>query len=854
MVETEPSVDQPEEILPTSPAEQQEAIFGDEINQLEKEIKNDFPPSTIDQETGQPLPAQPLVTGEDIDELIADSSGKLYVVCIAPFATPQGARFYKSLIEANRHKVYGDGRSVGLRSLDMHSDLGGVFLPAGDQPHEMLVYVRNGQIVHRSPHALSIQGHKKVVHGLLTNNAAEVDEGMSMHDTTTPLPSPDDLPPPITPANIPDEEAAEPDAAPPRKKVTIVNAEEDDDDGKKRNKVRIVSENPKEVTIVNEKKKSRKKVTIVDAEDAAAEETTISIPKKPAVPEAPNTPEKPTNTPERVVPPVPERVPGPEPTDPIPVESRIQGYPITQLDKMIYTGVSGEAVPGARKPMWDPEQDLFYINAIDAGPRWQDKPLLRINPASMQLNRRYDKTDALYGLQLRVMIQLDPDGILRVSLQPSAALIQKRKEKKPPIRWAPITRPKITIRPPRDRRKKDQEDDAHDHHEEETSLDKQGFSDFQQWPTKSRNISSEYGMRNGHMHRGIDITPDDPTSWPEVKPVLAWEVVYVEKDYKDNKYPRDFKRWWLSKDQWTYGNCVIVRHAPGNKYTFYAHLKHGSINVKRWTKVRLDTVIALMGNSGWVDTDQTNQEYPAKHLHLEYFHIPNSENLTGEQVYAKKRWKPHANPEWYLPGKSAPTVTTTKKEEVAPVPDTKETEKKVDFPERIGYPNARNFPPSLDKIKDTLDTKEKRFEAFVKAMGYEDQIDTFRALAKKHKLDIAMIPAVMWADTGYRRHVKHKNNPWNVRDNENGWYLARDTLEEGINEIGEVLNNQYLKKQTTIWWLSGYWRTLGTFPAWPLYATDMSWNWHRNVTNMMSFVHGEQRDHSNTFREQNISV
>lgn len=86
-------------------------------------------------------------------------------------------------------------------------------------------------------------------------------------------------------------------------------------------------------------------------------------------------------------------------------------------------------------------------------------------------------------------------------------------------------------------------------------------------------ISSRYGMRNGRMHRGLDIAARTGTA---IKAADGGKVVYAGR-------------------RGAYGNLVEVDH--GNGYvTRYAHCS--SINVKRGDKVYKGQVIAKVGNTG----------------------------------------------------------------------------------------------------------------------------------------------------------------------------------------------------------------------------------------------------------------
>lgn len=101
-------------------------------------------------------------------------------------------------------------------------------------------------------------------------------------------------------------------------------------------------------------------------------------------------------------------------------------------------------------------------------------------------------------------------------------------------------------------------------------------------PTRGR-ISSRYGMRNGRMHRGLDIASSPGTS---IKAADGGKVVFA--GYRG-----------------AYGNLVEVDHGNGYK-TRYAHCS--KILVKPGDKVYKGQHIATMGNTG---------RSTGPHLHLE---------------------------------------------------------------------------------------------------------------------------------------------------------------------------------------------------------------------------------------------
>lgn len=110
-------------------------------------------------------------------------------------------------------------------------------------------------------------------------------------------------------------------------------------------------------------------------------------------------------------------------------------------------------------------------------------------------------------------------------------------------------------------------------------------------PTRGR-VSSRYGMRNGRMHRGLDIAASTGTA---IKAADGGKVVFT--GYKG-----------------AYGNMVEVDHGNGYK-TRYAHCS--KILVKTGTKVHKGQHIANVGNTG---------RSTGPHLHLEILKNGSNQN------------------------------------------------------------------------------------------------------------------------------------------------------------------------------------------------------------------------------------
>ena len=107
------------------------------------------------------------------------------------------------------------------------------------------------------------------------------------------------------------------------------------------------------------------------------------------------------------------------------------------------------------------------------------------------------------------------------------------------------------------------------------------------WPVPfTKNITSGFGMRNGKMHKGIDIS----SSGVGGKDIVASDSGLVESVSHSGK---------------GYGNCVIIKH-EGGKQTLYAHCN--SICVSQGSQVKKGEKIATVGSTG---------DSSGNHLHFE---------------------------------------------------------------------------------------------------------------------------------------------------------------------------------------------------------------------------------------------
>lgn len=121
---------------------------------------------------------------------------------------------------------------------------------------------------------------------------------------------------------------------------------------------------------------------------------------------------------------------------------------------------------------------------------------------------------------------------------------------------------------------------------------------------KTNQITQKYG--NGHT--GIDIIGKE--GLPEII-AHSGGVVYAIQDGQDNNIKATGVK--------SYGNYVQIKH-PNNMYTLYAHLKKGSVKVKKGDNVSLGQVIGTMGNSG-----RTSGTSATTGIHL-HFEVRNKDN------------------------------------------------------------------------------------------------------------------------------------------------------------------------------------------------------------------------------------
>lgn len=102
-----------------------------------------------------------------------------------------------------------------------------------------------------------------------------------------------------------------------------------------------------------------------------------------------------------------------------------------------------------------------------------------------------------------------------------------------------------------------------------------------------------------------------------VRAAGAGTVIYAQDRYDDNPIGKPLP---ASPKQ---GNSIIVDHGNG-EFSFYAHLRHGSLKVQSGNVVKIGQAIAEVGNSG---------NSPIPHLHFHLQNTPTWNNGDGLPVF-----------------------------------------------------------------------------------------------------------------------------------------------------------------------------------------------------------------------------
>lgn len=125
-----------------------------------------------------------------------------------------------------------------------------------------------------------------------------------------------------------------------------------------------------------------------------------------------------------------------------------------------------------------------------------------------------------------------------------------------------------------------------------------------------KNRENHITQKYGKNHCGVDIISNSGSGIPDIV-AHSQGIVVVSVNNKD----RDN----TSTGANSYGNYVQIKH-PNNMYTLYAHLKKGSVKVKKDDNVSLGQVIGTMGNSG-----RTSSTSATTGIHL-HFEVRNKDN------------------------------------------------------------------------------------------------------------------------------------------------------------------------------------------------------------------------------------
>lgn len=112
------------------------------------------------------------------------------------------------------------------------------------------------------------------------------------------------------------------------------------------------------------------------------------------------------------------------------------------------------------------------------------------------------------------------------------------------------------------------------------------------------------------IHTGVDVISVTGSGIPDIIAHSAGVVVAsVNTKDRDNN----------AKGVDSYGNYVQIKH-PNGMYTLYAHLKKGSVKVKKGDKVSKEQLLGTMGNSG-----RTSGTSATTGIHL-HFEVRNKDN------------------------------------------------------------------------------------------------------------------------------------------------------------------------------------------------------------------------------------
>ncbi len=182
-------------------------------------------------------------------------------------------------------------------------------------------------------------------------------------------------------------------------------------------------------------------------------------------------------------------------------------------------------------------------------------------------------------------------------------------------------------------------------------------------------------------HTAIDVVGENRT----ISDVVSFEdgvVVLTVDNVKSNNTN--------TKGTATYGNFIKIKHNNGIQ-TLYAHLKYGSVRVKKGDTVKKGQVIATMGNTGRAF---------GVHLHFEVMDYNN----------IRKNPNDYLNNPSYVKSIESPTPTTTEtKTEVTSETKIKDKqENTVDNELNINEDNTSNMEENTDeKTKENVEERKE---------------------------------------------------------------------------------------------------------------------------------------------------
>jgi murein DD-endopeptidase MepM/ murein hydrolase activator NlpD len=126
---------------------------------------------------------------------------------------------------------------------------------------------------------------------------------------------------------------------------------------------------------------------------------------------------------------------------------------------------------------------------------------------------------------------------------------------------------------------------------------------------KGQSYLLSQGYDGKFNHKGIDALDFEMPIGTAITAIRSGIVIKVVDKFDKHGDTEDFAR---------FANYIIIMHSDGT-FALYKHLKHKSAIVKAGDKIMRGKVIALSGNTGWVNTPQLHLEvYKPRPLAKQY--------------------------------------------------------------------------------------------------------------------------------------------------------------------------------------------------------------------------------------------